>query len=314
MYGGGEANQIQQTADGGFVVSGTSRANGSNCIVVLKTSSFGDKLWSRTYTLNGWWNHTTSIQQTTDGGYVIAGTTKSVSTEFGDFFVVKTNGGGDTLWTRVYGRSHHDIAYCVQQTVDGGYIVAGHTYTLGATMDFYVVRISELGDTLWTRTYGGSGTDAAKTLQQTADGGYVIAGTKGHWTLVGRGFAGPSYFYVVKTDNTGDTLWTRIYEGGAEASSVQQTADGGYVVAGTTKTIGSGTDFYVVKTDTRGDTMWTRTYGGTGADNAHCIRQTIDGGYVIAGSTVQEGSLGSDFYIVKTWTAPRGLERVSNKC
>jgi uncharacterized delta-60 repeat protein len=256
-----------------------------------------DTLWTHTYGGSSP-DYAYFIQQTADGGYIVAGYTYSFGAGSSDFYLVKTNSQGDTLWTRTYGGSDYDVAYSVQQTADGGYIVAGETRSFGAgERDFYVVKTNPLGDTLWTRTYGGSSDDYAHSVQRTADGGYVVAGETSSFG------AGNWDFYFVKTNLLGDTLWTRTYGGSSDdyARSVQQTSDGGYIVAGTTNSFGAGyIDFYVVKTNPLGDTLWTRTYGGSDEDFANSVQQTADGGYIVAGSTYPFGADETDFYVVKT--------------
>jgi hypothetical protein len=152
----------------------------------------------------------------------------------------------DTLWTRTYGGIGEELAYSVQQTADGGCVVSGYTESFGAGVsDFYLVKTDSQGDTVWTRTYGGGYADYGRSVQQTTDGGYVVAGYTYSFG------AGSSDFYIVRTNTQGDTLWTRTYGGssGDYACSVQQTADGGYVVAGYTRSFGAGSlDFYLVKT------------------------------------------------------------------
>jgi hypothetical protein len=132
----------------------------------------------------------------------------------------------DTLWTRTYGVSGHEGAYSIQQTTDGGYVVAGTTWDSIDYRDFYVVKIDGQGDTLWTRTYGNSLDDFVWSIQQTHDGGYVIAGVTGYGSVWHR--------YVVKTNSQGDTLWTRTYQGLRDGggTSILQTEDGGYLIAG----------------------------------------------------------------------------------
>ncbi|PJA26943.1 MAG: hypothetical protein CO189_08780, partial [candidate division Zixibacteria bacterium CG_4_9_14_3_um_filter_46_8] len=129
----------------------------------------GDTLWTRTYGGSNW-DGAYSVQQTNDGGYIIAGETASFGAGDWDFYLVKTDGTGDTLWTRTYGGSNADVALSVRQTVDGGYIIAGYTESLGAGgKDFFLVKTDAVGDTLWTRTYGGSDWDVAYSVQQTID-------------------------------------------------------------------------------------------------------------------------------------------------
>ena len=301
-YGGSNddyAWSVEQTADGGYIVAGSTNSFGAgdfDCYLV-KTNSQGDTLWTRTYGGSDD-DRATSIQQTADGGYIVAGFTLSFGAGSGDFYLVKTNSLGDTLWTRTYGGSSDDKGFSVQRTADGGYIVAGFTLSFGAGgYDFYLVKTNSQGDTLWTRTYGGSNQDEARSAQQIADGGYILAGFT--WSF---GVGGID-FYLVKTNSQGDTLWTRTY-GGSDwdyAYSVQQTADGGYIVAGPTGSFGAGSyDFYLVKTNPLGDTLWTRTYGGSSWDWAYSVQQTADGGYIVAGRTQSFGATWADFYLVKT--------------
>jgi uncharacterized delta-60 repeat protein len=303
-YGGNEdemAYSIQQTADGGYIVAGytTSFGAGGADFYVVKTNPLGDTLWTRTYGGDRG-DYAYSVQQTTDGGYVVTGYTESFGAGYEDSYLVKTNSQGDTLWTGIYGGNSNDGARSVQETADGGYIMAGYTQSFGAGgYDFYIVKTNSQGDTLWTRTYGGSGDDEAQSVQQTADGGYVMAGYT-------RSFGGgtPTYanFYLVKTNSQGDTLWTHTYGGNNDdlTFSAQQTADGGYIAVGITTSFGVGyQDFYLVKTNNQGDTLWTRTYGGSGHDVASFVQQTADGGYIVAGITTSFGAGWDDFYLVK---------------
>jgi hypothetical protein len=248
-----------------------------------------DTLWTRTYggILD---DYAYSIKQTSDGGYVIAGLTGGYAPSFSDFYVVKTDAQGDTLWTRTYNESSYDIAYSIQQTTDGGFVLAGNIFYENSNQSgYYVMKTDAQGDTLWTRTHVGTG--EAYSIQQTTDSGYIIAGG---W-----------HFRVVKMNSQGDILWTRTYGRGVanSAYAIQQTTDGGYVVAGYTSNTpgGSHYDFYVVKTDSQGDTLWTRTYGEGYYDQvAHSIQQTADGGYVIAGFSGDPFTQQGGAWVVKT--------------
>jgi uncharacterized delta-60 repeat protein len=270
-------------------------------VMACVQASFGqpnpDTLWTRTYG-GSYHDRAHAVQQTTDGGYIVAGLTQSFGAGNYDFYLVKTNPLGDTLWTRTYGGSSEDWATSLQQTADGGYIVVGYTYSFGAgNRDFYMVKTNSLGDTLWTRTHGGTNVDGAWSVQQTADGGYIVAG----YTYSSG--VGCCDSYLVKTNSQGDTLWTRTYGGSSydDAYSVQQTADGGYIVAGTTNSFGAGWyDFYLVKTDSLGNTLWSRTYGGSSEDWGNSVQQTADGGYIVAGGARSFGAGPFDFYLVKT--------------
>ncbi|MFQ5869426.1 MAG: T9SS type A sorting domain-containing protein [Candidatus Zixiibacteriota bacterium] len=257
----------------------------------------GDTLWTRTYGGSGV-DGGYSVQQTSDGGYIIAGYTDSFGAGLQDFYLVKTDSSGDTLWTRTYGGSDHDWARSVQQTSDGGYIIAGYTGSFGAGgNDFYLVKTDSSGDTLWTRTYGGSDHDQGLSVQQTSDGGYVIGGMTESFG------AGDWDVYLVKTDSSGDTLWTRNYGGSSEdhGYSVQQTSDGGYIIAGLTGSFGAGEfDVYLVKTNSSGDILWARVYGGSDSDYGVSVQQTFDGGYIVAGETRSFGAGYDDVYLVRS--------------
>ena len=256
-----------------------------------------------------------AVAQTTDGGYIIVGATRSFGAGADDVYLIKTNACGDILWTRTYGGSDVDWGYSVAQTKDGGYIIAGETWSFGkGSEDVYLIKTDAYGDTLWTRTYGGSDDDRGFSVAQTTDGGYIIVGTT--WSFG----AGPNDVYLIKTDAYGDTLWTRTYGGkdhGDWGHSVAQTTDGGYIIVGTTFSFGAGgPDIYLIKIDAYGDTLWTRTYGGKIVEFGYSVAQTKDGGYIIAGETWSFGAGAPDVYLIKTnaegdtlWTRTYGGDR-----
>ena len=174
-------------------------------------------------------------------------------------------------WKQNYGGSRVEMGYSVQQTSDAGYIVTGFTTSYGAGRnDVYLIKTNTVGDTLWTRTYGGTHNDEGYSVRQTTDGGYIVAGATASFADTLNGDV-----YLIKTNANGDTLWTRTYGGSVSDTGyfVQQTSDGGYVVAGYTNSFGAGGyDVYVIKTNSSGDTLWTRTYGGTGNDYGYSVR------------------------------------------
>ena len=262
--------------------------------LLLVSLSNAQQRWERTYGGTGN-DFAYSMQQTQDGGYIVAG----YSTSFGngDVYLIKTNASGDTLWTRTYGGADYDFGYSVQQTLDGGYIVAGWTSSFGNGAQVYLIKTNASGDTLWTRTYGGTDWDEGYSVQETMDRGYIVTGLT-------ESFGDSSQAYLIKTNASGDTLWTRNYGGAGddEGYSVQQTSDTGYIIAGLTTSFGDSVQVYLVKTNAFGDTLWTRTYGGMGSDFSYSVRQTLDGGYIIAGSTTSFGN-SYQVYLIKTNTA-----------
>ena len=304
-YGGvdyDEGRSVQQTTDGGYIVAGYTYSQ----VYLIKTNASGDTLWTRNYGEAGYYDEGRSVQQTTDGGYVVAGRT----TSFGNYYqvyLIKTNAFGDTLWTRTYGGVDYEEGSSVQQTTDGGYIVAGYSYSPGNGSQIYLVKTNASGDTLWTRNFGGTILDWGHSVQQTQDGGYVVAGYT--YTLGNAGQA-----YLVKTNATGDTLWTRNYGGTDwdQGRSVQQTQDGGYIVAGYTTSFGDSNQVYLLKTNASGDTLWTRNYGGAGDDYGWSVQQTTDGGYIVAGWTGSFGN-GVQVYLIKTdENGSSGVEEARN--
>ena len=286
-----EGNSVQQTTDGGYIVAGQTRSYGAGWddVYLIKTDSSGDTLWTKA--IGGIYPDVgSSVQQTTDGGYIVTGTTLSYGPGYCNVYLIKTDSSGDTLWTRTFGDGS-DVANSVRQTTDGGYIVTGYT----GYSDVYLIKTDSSGDTLWTRTIGGTDSDAGNSVRQTTDSGYIVTGSTSSYG------AGSEDVYLIKTDSSGDTLWTKTF-GGVENErgySVQLTTDGGYIVTGSTSSYGAGeSDVYLIKTDSSGDTLWTKTFGGASYDAGQSIWQTSDLGYIVAGYTNVAGEYA--VYLIKT--------------
>jgi hypothetical protein len=238
-----------------------------------------------------------SLIQTSDGGYAIAGITKSFGAGDWDVYVVKLDATGNLQWTRTIGGPESDGGNSLIQTSDGGYAIAGYTESFGAgKMDVYVIKLDANGNLQWTTTIGGKGWDVGTSLIQISDGGYAIAGFTSSFG------AGDYDVYVVKLDAHGNLQWTKTIGGKKEdvGTSLIQTSDGGYAIAGFTSSFGAGDyDVYVVKLDAHGNLQWTKTIGGKEDDKGHSLIQTFDGGYAIAGYTTSFGAGDRDVYIVK---------------
>jgi len=250
-----------------------------------------DTLWTRTYG-GAESDASYSVQQTTDDGYIIAGWTNSFGAGNSDVYLIKTDENGDTIWTKTYGGTEYDEVNEVQKTSDGGYIIAGGTYSFSAgNCDVYLIKTDADGDTVWTKTYGGIHGDYAYSVRQTSDGGYIIIGGT-HPTGLEMGDV-----YLIKTDMNGDTIWTKIYEhdGYDYAYSVQQTSDNGYIFVCNLNYV----DINLTRTDENGDTIWTKIYGGADRDFAYSVQHTTDGGYIVAGYTFSFGVGNNDVYLIK---------------
>jgi len=248
-----------------------------------------------------------SIQQTTDGGYVVAGRSNStdgnVTGNHGnpDYWVVKLDSTGTIEWQKSFGGTGWEVAYFIQQTTDGGFVVAGYSNSTDGNVtgnhgssDYWVVKLSSIGVLEWQKSLGGTGADYARVIKQTSDRGYIAAGYSNSLDGDVTGNHGGNDYWVVKLDSIGTIEWQRSLGGSGFdiAESIQQTADGGYVVAGGSEyndgdvTGNHGLpDYWVVKLSSTGVLEWQRSLGGTGEDVARSIQQTIDGGYIVVGSS-----------------------------
>jgi len=303
-YGGSNDDygySIQQTSDGGYIVSGTtdSYTYGSSDFAIYKLDSSGNKVWFKHY---GGTNFDSGreIQQTSDGGYIVAGYSLSYTNGDEDFAIYKLSSNGNKVWFKHYGGTGEDIPSSIQQTSDGGYIVAGYanSYTYGLN-DFAIYKLNSSGNKTWFKHYGGTVNDSGYEIQQTSDGGYVVAGLTQSYTH------GSFDFAIYKLDSNGNKVWFNHY-GGSEtdlAGSIQQTSDGGYVVAGYTESYTyGGYDFAIYKLNSSGNKVWFKHYGGSNDDYGYSIQQTSDGGYIVTGysNSFTHGTEGAeDFAIYK---------------
>ncbi|MCD4847697.1 MAG: T9SS type A sorting domain-containing protein [Candidatus Aegiribacteria sp.] len=302
IFGGGIyefGRCVQQTADGGYIIVGDTDSFGAGNFDVwlIKTDSNGDTLWTETIGGNGE-DRGFSVEQTTDGGYIITGMTSSYGAGGFDIWLIRTDSAGSTLWTKTFGGSFWDWAAEVQQTADGGYIITGMTESYGAGgWDVWLIKTDSNGNSEWTRTFGAEDYDNGMSVRQTADGGYIVLADTYSYG------AGSSDFWLIKTNSTGISSWTKTLGGtGTERShSVRQTTDDGYIIVGDTRSFGSGDyDVWLVKTDSDGESVWTRTFGGAYEDCGCSVQQISDGGYIVAGYTESFGAGNFDVWVIRT--------------
>ncbi|MCK5035633.1 MAG: T9SS type A sorting domain-containing protein [Candidatus Sabulitectum sp.] len=301
-FGGTEVDQgysVQETSDGGFIIAGSSKSFGAGDYeaYLVKTSSSGNVEWSKVY--GGTYpEHGNSVLQTSDGGYIVAGSTSSFGAGGIDVYLVKTDASGIVMWAKAFGGTGDEEAQSIQQTDDGGYIIAGRTTSSGAgSSDVYLIKTDSDGNSLWTRTFGGSSYDNANSVEQTSDGGYIITGRYESANSVIK-------LYLIKTDSYGDAVWSKTIECNdyAVGESVGETTDGGFIIAGFTVFGTTNIDALLIKTDVNGDTLWTAAYGGTGSEAGYSVQQTNDEGYIIAGMTNSPGADSIDVYLIKLET------------
>ena len=328
------ARSIQPTSDGGYIIAGYSQStdgditgnHGNRDAWVVKLSSTGSLQWQKTLGgIND--DYANSIQSTSDGGYIMAGSTQSndgdVSGNHGsaDIWVVKLSSTGNLLWQKTLGGTFSEEANSIQPTTDGGYIIAGNTSSNNGdvtgnhgSVDAWVVKINNNGSLQWQKALGGTNIDNAHNIQFNNDGSYIVVGYTNSNNGDVTGNHGNGDAWVVKISSTGSLDWQKCIGGSSDdgAESIQITTDGGYIVAGYTNStngdvIGNsgGQDAWVVKFSSTGSLDWQKCLGGSSGDGARNIQLTIDGGYITAGYTNSNngdvtGNHGEyDFWIVK---------------
>jgi len=237
------------------------------------------------------------VEQTRDEGYILIGTTKSFGAGSTDVLLIKTDASGEEIWNKTFGGTSADHGKSVYQTKDNGFILFGTTYSFDqGNGDAWLIKTDASGNELLNKTFGGSNPEEGYYLQQTNDDGYI---------LTGFGFFDDGIeldVFLIKTDASGEASWQKHFNRSHDdiGLCVQQTGDGGYVLSGITDYYGMETgDIWVVKTNEEGEMQWNKTYGGQKSDAGFCIQQTLDGGYVIVGSTSSFKAEKNDIYFFK---------------
>lgn len=223
------------------------------------------------------------IQCTSEGGFIIAGTTSSCGSGNTAVYLIKTDSAGKHQWSKAIGGIGIEWGYSVKQTFDGGYVTAGYTNSFGnGGYDMYLVKTDSAGNILWEKSYGGSDWDFGYCVQQTPDSGFVLCGETYSYG------SGNTDAFFVRTDKNGDTLWTRTAGGDSVdvANSIIVYNDSTYFYTGETNSTGyGGSDMFFGKIDKSGNVYPTKTIGTTKNDIGHCIEKTMDGNILIFGET-----------------------------
>ncbi len=349
---GGNSNDyltsLQQTSDGGYILGGYSDSNisgdktenriGGHDYWVVKLGATGTIEWQNTIGGNSN-DYLTSLQQTSDGGYILGGYSDSNisgdktenSLGLDDYWVIKLDDAGVIEWQNTIGGDSNDHLTSLQQTSDGGYILGGYSASNisgdktenswgGLDGDYWVVKLNATGNIQWQNTIGGDLDDYLTSFQQTADGGYILGGysqsnISGDKTENSLGLFD---YWAVKLNASGTLQWQNTIGGNSyeELRSIKQTTDEGYVLGGlshsnisgdkTENSFGFG-DYWVVKLNTTGAIQWQNTIGGTSAEGIFDLQQTADGGYILGGHSFSdisgdktENSNGySDYWVIK---------------
>ena len=241
-----------------------------------------------------------SVQQTKDGGFIITGYTGSYLVRGGDVWLIKTDSSGNEEWSKTFGGAYSDFGNSVQQTKDGGFIITGLTFLYSSYSarwhyDVWLIKTDSRGNVEWSKTFGGLFfNDAGYSVQQTTDGGFIVAG----YTYRAAG----TDVWLIKTDSRGNVEWSKTFGGAYDDGgySVQQTTDGGFSITGYTGSyLVSGGDVWLIKTDSSGNEEWSKTFGGASRDWGHSVQQTKDGGFIITGFTGSYGAGGEDVWLIK---------------
>jgi hypothetical protein len=294
-------NYIQQTTDGGYIIVGrtSSYGNGGDDIWLIKIDASGNKIWDKTFGY-GIYDSGSEVRQTNDGGYIIVGERNNSGGGDSDLWVIKTDSDGNLVWDKTFDGEgtpiSHDYGNSIALTLDGGYLVLGATFTSEdtANYDLWLINLNAVGETLWEKKIGGEDSEYGWSIQKTTDSGFIITGVDSYGTS-------QESLWLIKTDSSGTVVWNETYSGigRARGSAVEQTADGGYIVAGYTYTESSYYDVLLIKTDDMGNLNWSKTYGGRYNDIAVSVIQTTDGGYILTG---EKGGLlhDEDVWLIKT--------------
>jgi hypothetical protein len=301
-FGGVSADigySVIQSSDGGYVIAGVtySYGAGSGDGWLIKVDSAGNQQWSKTFGGTET-DFAMSVKQTTVGGYIIAGYTKSYGAGLFDVWLIKVDPNGDPIWEKTFGGTGDDFGYSVDLTSDGGYVVVGSqsSFTLGG-YDIGFLKVDDNGNLVWLKNFGGTLSDQGYSVKAASDGGYIIAGSTSSFG------AGGSDVWLIKTNSAGTEQWIKTY-GGADdddGRSVDETSDGCYVITGDTRSFGAGSyDVGFLKVDSVGNLVWITTFGGLLADHGRSVMCTSDGGFIITGGTNSFSVGGEDVWAIKT--------------
>ncbi len=249
------AESVQQTSDGGYILACSIAGRDYRDAWVIKTDSNGNKMWEKTFGTGKGYYDISSVQQTSDNGYILAGSVASYEPGTSNAWLIKTDVSGSEMWNKTFGNGS---VSSVQQTSDGGYILAGLRQTMTNTFEVaLLIKTDERGNEMWNKIFNETGAEYANSVQQTSDGGYILAGSASGNAL------------LVKTDASGDKKWNKTFSitEADIAQSVRQTSDGGYILTGY-----SYTNVLLIKTDSSGNQQWNKIFGRKLGDFGYSVQ------------------------------------------
>lgn len=318
---------LKQTNDGGYILAGETNSNdgditanngGADCWIV-KLSTDGTMQWQKNF--GGTWNDCArSIVQTADGGYVFLGYTSSNDVDVdgnhsangpADFWMVKINATGTIQWQNCFGGFGDDIGNAIIETSDGNFVAVGETWSTDGDVagnhnswsaDAWIIKVNNSGNLVWQKSLGGSYSDRAQSVVEAVDGNYIIGASaqSNDGDVSGHHGINTAYSdcWILALNPNGIIQWQNSLGGFADeyTSALQKTSDGGYIMSGFTASsdgdvtdFHGGTDYWVAKLNAMGILQWQLALGGTDYEDTYDVKQTADGGYIIAGKAINTG-------------------------
>lgn len=321
--------EIFQTSDMGYIMGGNKvfYSGGEDYDMrVTKIDAQGEIIWEHQY---GGLEYLYDIKHTSDNGYIFGGQKVINENWITSYQVYKITENGNLQWNKTIGGDSWDVLFSLAQTNEGGYILGGYSYSnisgdktenSQGQADYWVIKINSVGNIEWQNTIGGAGIDILKTVLQTSDNGYIVAGTSNS-SITGdktENSRGQEDYWILKLDTVGNILWQKTIGGNKkdDLSTMIITNDGGYLLTGSSKSNISGDknedcegidDFWIVKLNANGEIEWQNTIGGSDIDISTSIIQTSDNGYLVGGYSKSnisgkktENSMGmEDYWIIK---------------
>ncbi|HYV94895.1 MAG TPA: T9SS type A sorting domain-containing protein [Chitinophagales bacterium] len=309
------AYSIQQTLEGGFIIAGWSNSidgdvtgnHGNDDYWIVKLDMSGALVWQKS--LGGSGNdQAQSVQQTTDSGFIVAGFSFSNDGDvsgnhgYGDYWIVKLDTEGNLEWQKCLGGSANDQAHSISTTTDGGFVVAGYSFSNDFDVsgnhggsDYWIVKLSSIGNLEWQKSLGGSDNEQGYSIQQATDGSFIVAGHSFSNDGNVSGNHGSCDYWIVKIDMDGNIVWQKSLGGTSDdrAYSIQLTSDGGFIIAGSPVSNNgdvSGNhgflDYWLIRLDTNGNLIWQKCLGGSRGDLTFAVQQTSDNGFIVAGNSI----------------------------